>query len=109
MTIRKYKEQKPHQRQSGPIQVSGISAIPFEATPEEVFRLTVEVEQIDERETTSRSPYYFLQCLDEEEMAFSVVVWSSQWARLQGRVKDGAKLEIDVRVPREGYSAFNLA
>ncbi len=113
MTIRKYQEttskQKHPEKTHRPTQVSGITAIPFEATPQEVFRLAVEVEQIDERETKTGNPYYFVQCRDEEGMTFSVVVWDSQWSRLQGRVQEGAKLELGVRVPKEGYTAFNLA
>ncbi len=111
MTIRKCPNNNTTQQQksSGPTQVSGITEIPFEASSKDVFRLTVEIEQIDERRTKTDQPYYFLQCRDEEGMEFSVVVWSSQFARHQGHMKEGAKLEIDIRLPGEGYTAFSLA
>jgi DNA polymerase III alpha subunit len=112
MTIHKHQQKTTQQRKndtSGPIYASGISSIPFEATPQDIFRLTVDVEQVFERETKTGSPYFFLSCRDEEGMTFSVVVWDSQWARIQGRMKEGANVEINIRVPNEGYSAFNLA
>jgi DNA polymerase III alpha subunit len=109
MNIRKYQANNKTQKTTGSTQVSGISAIPFEATPQELFRLTVEVEQIDERETKTGNPYYFVQCRDEEGMQFSVVVWASQYARIQSKAQRGATLAIDIRVPKEGYSAFTLA
>jgi DNA polymerase III alpha subunit len=89
--------------------VGGISHIPFEATPNERFRLTVAVERVYERTTKAGEPCYFLSCRDEEAMVFSVVVWEWQWARFQGGVEEGTTLALDVRVPKEGFSAFTLA
>ena len=43
-----------------------------------------------------------------EGMAISIVVWASQWSRFQGQMKEGSKVTLDVRVPKEGYSAFSL-
>jgi len=100
--------QKKRQNAS-PTQVNGISGIPFETTPEERFRLTVDVERVCEQETKDGAPCYFLACRDAEGMTFSVVVWDSQWSRIQGQVEKGSKLAIDVRVPKEGYSAFTMA
>jgi DNA polymerase III alpha subunit len=95
--------------QNDPTEVNGISDIPFEATQEERFRLTVDVAQVIERETKTGSPCYFVNCRDSEGMSFAIVVWDSQWARLQGQVKEGAALALNVRVPKEGFSAFMLA
>ena len=94
---------------SGCTEVSGISSIPFEATPAERFRLTVDVERVYERETKTGDPCFFLLCRDAEGLAFSVVVWESQWSRFQGRLKEGDKVTLDVRVPRGDFSAFTLA
>ena len=94
---------------SGRIEVNGISGIPFEATPAERFRLAVDVERVCERETKTGEPCYFLSCRDAEGLTFSVVVWESQWSRFQGRLKEGGKATLDVRVPKEGFSAFTLA
>jgi DNA polymerase III alpha subunit len=106
----KEKRQQQHQEaRSGPTQVNGISDIPFEATPAHRFRLTIDVERVYERETKAGDPCYFLSCRDAEGMTFSVVVWDSQWSRFQGRLKEGSKVTLDVRVPKEGFSAFTLA
>jgi DNA polymerase III alpha subunit len=94
---------------SGCTEVSGVCGIPCEATPAERFRLIVDVERVCERETKAGDPCYFLSCRDAEGMTFSVVVWESQWSRYQGRLKEGSKATLDVRVPKEGFSAFTLA
>lgn len=105
-----FPQQNQHQMaQAGPTQVNDISAIPFDATPAERFRLSVDVERVHERETKAGDPCYFLSCRDAEGMTFSVVVWHSQWSRFQGRLKEGSKVTLDVRVPKEGFSAFTLA
>jgi DNA polymerase III alpha subunit len=103
---------KPGERQavrSGRTEVNGISGIPFEATPAERFRLSVDVQRVCERETKTGEPCYFLSCRDAEGLTFSVVVWESQWSRFQGRLKEGSKATLDVRVPKEGFTAFTLA
>lgn len=107
------REEKKRQKQSqmkpsGPTEVNGIFGIPTDATPEERFRLTVDIERIHERETKSGDPCYFLNCRDSERMAISIVVWESQWSRFQEQMKEGSKVTLDVRVPKEGYSAFGL-
>ena len=105
-----FRAQKKHQKtRSGPTEVSGISGIPFEASPEDRFRLTVDVERVYERTTKAGEPCYFLHCRDAERIKFSVVCWDWQWARFQGRVEEGTKLALDVRVPKGGFSAFSLA
>ncbi len=103
---RQRQRQKPH---AGPTEVSGISEIPFEATPDDRFRLTVEVERVYERTTKAGDPCYFLSCRGADGMMFSVVCWDWQWARFQGQVEEGVNLALDVRAPRDGFSAFTLA
>lgn len=94
---------------AGPTEVSGISDIPFEAKHENRFRLTVDVEKVVERTTKAGEPCYFLHCRDADGISFSVVCWEWQWARLQGRVEEGTNHTFDVKVPRNGFSAFTLA
>ena len=98
--------QKTH---AGATQVNAISGIPFEATPDERFRLTVEVERVCERETKAGDPCYFLSCRDTEGMTFSLVVFDSQWSNFQESVVVGSMQTLDVRVPKEGFSSFTLA
>jgi DNA polymerase III alpha subunit len=107
--IRKKPGKQDQNAQAGPIQVNGISGIPFEATSQDIFRLLVDVEEVIERETKTGNPYYFLQCRDEEGMMLSVIVWDWQWANLEGQMEEGTKLELDVKAPKQGFSAFTLA
>jgi DNA polymerase III alpha subunit len=102
------RQKQPQKKRPGPTEVSGVCGIPTDATPEERFRLTVDLERVCERETKAGDPCYFLNCRDVEGMAISVVVWESQWSRFQGRLKEGITVTLDVRVPKEGYSAFGL-
>lgn len=97
------------QFQGQPTQVTDISSIPFKATSQDRFRLTVDVEQFFVRTTKTGEPCYFLHCRDAEGYKFSIVCWEWQWARLQGRVEEGAKLEVVVCVPKNGFSAFTIA
>jgi hypothetical protein len=104
-----YEQFQGQWQNTGQVEVKGISGIPFKATPQDRFCLNVDVEQVFERETKAGEPCYFLHCRDTEGIKFSIVCWEWQWARLQGRAEEGAKLEVVVRVPKEGYSAFTLA
>jgi len=103
------KQKQDQNAHAGPTQVNGISGIPFDAKPEDQYRLTVDVEQVIERETKTGNPYFFLQCRDEEGMMFSVIVWDWQWARLEGQMEEETKLELNIRAPKQGFSAFTLA
>ena len=49
--FRKEPNKQVENTHAGPTQVSGISGIPFEATSLDIFCLTVEVDQVIERET----------------------------------------------------------
>lgn len=100
---------RPHAVRTGTTQVESIAAIPCEATQAERFRLTVGVERICERPTKTGDPCYFLNCRDAQGMTFSVVCWDWQWTQFGGRVAEGATLPLDVRVPKDGFSAFTLA
>ena len=107
---RKMKTQPQHQKAyAGPTEVNGISGIPDEATQSERFRLVVDVDRVCERETKAGEPCYFLSCRDAEDEHFCIVVWESQWSRFQDRLKEGSQLSLDMRVPKEGFSAFTLA
>jgi hypothetical protein len=103
------KQTQRRQARSGPTPVDGVCGIPCEATPEERFRLTAAVERVYERTTKDGNPCYFLHCRDTAGIQFCVVCWDWQWARLQGRAEEGKSLSLDLRVPREGFSAFSLA
>ena len=70
--------------------------------------MTLDIERVHERETKAGDPCYFVNCRDSEGMAMSIVVWESQWSRIQEQMKVGSKVTLDVRVPRDGYSAFSL-
>jgi single-stranded DNA-binding protein len=67
------------------------------------------VVRVYERTTKAGEPCYFLKCQDAQASTFSVVVWDWQWERLQEQITEGSRITVDVRVPREGYSAFTLA
>ena len=103
---KKAKSQTSHQKT--PTHISSISDIPIQATPHEVYRITVEVERIHERETKTGETCYFLNCRDQQGMSFSVVVWESQWSRFNGDFEEGSEQTIDVRSPKDGYSAYTL-
>jgi hypothetical protein len=89
--------------------VQRLRDIPMEATPQDVFRLPVEVVRADEREARNGKPCYFLLLRDAEGLQFSVVCWDWQWERLQGRAYPGAKAALDVKVPADGFNSFTLA
>ena len=40
---------------------------------------------------------------------FSVIVWDWQWSRLQKRMEEEPRLELNLHPPRQNYSAFTLA
>ena len=90
-------------------QIKGINDIPYDATPIDRFRINVDVERVFERTTSAGDPCYFLSCKDTEGTFFSVVCWEWQYSRFQGRVLEGKNLEIDVKVPKEGYEAYTMA
>jgi DNA polymerase III alpha subunit len=96
-----------HEKESGSMAVKCIEDIPKDATPQDAFLLTVEVVRITERETNGGDPYWFVKCEDKEGLRFDVVVWQSGMTRLN--LREGATVELDVRVPREPYRAFTLA
>jgi hypothetical protein len=87
--------------------VRALSEISPHATPDELFRIEVEVLRIVERETQTAQPCYFLTVKDEEEAKFSIVVWESQMD--QGVVAEGKIVTLDVRVPKQPYTSFTLA
>lgn len=89
--------------------VRALSEISPHATPDEVFRIEVEVVRIVERETQTAQPCYFLACKDEDEARFSIVVWESQMAEIKGSVNEGSIVTLEVRVPKPPFSAFTLA
>jgi hypothetical protein len=91
-----------------PTSVQSLRDIPPEATPRSVFRLPVEVLKVDERETSTGKPCYFLNVRDADGLHFSVVCWDWQWERLRGRAYPGVKAALDVRVPADGYNSFTL-
>jgi hypothetical protein len=109
--FRELKRQQPPFRE--PLSVSTsvrcLSDIPPEATPQQVFRLPVEVMRVDEREARNGNLCYFLQVRDDEGLRFSIVCWSSQWIRLRGRITVGQRATLAVKVPAGDYSAFTLA
>jgi DNA polymerase III alpha subunit len=105
----KKKPQNRKTRRSPPIPVNSTSDIPFEATPAQCYRLTVTIQRICERTTKAGDPCYFLQCRDADELMFSVICWDWQWERLQGETEAGKSVTLDVRVPRDEYTAFTLA
>jgi hypothetical protein len=79
---------KQHQQEHADVtEVNGISEIPFDATPGE---------------------RYFLTCRDAEGMTLSVVCWDWQWSRFEGQELEGKQLTLDVRVPKEGFTAFTM-
>lgn len=88
--------------------VRSLSEISPHATPDEVFRIEVEVVRIVEQETRSGQPCYFLACKDEKEARFSVVVWEAQMDEIKTLVAEGKIVTLKVRVPKEGYSAFTI-
>lgn len=94
---------------SGPIPVDGISGIPIDAIPKDIFSLTVEVVEIIEKTTKTDDPYYFVHCRDSEGIKFCVVCWSHQWVRFRGAITEGASIALAVSVPKSGYSAYSLA
>ena len=105
--VKKQRQHKPPR--TGPTPVDGICHIPCDASSKERFQLTAVVERVCKRETKDAAPCYFLSCRDAETMTFSVVVWDSQWSRFQDKATEGANLTLDLRVPKEGCSAFTLA
>ena len=89
--------------------VSGIYEIPDKATGDQAFRISVDVLRVTEQCTRSGDPCYFLSLQDGDGERFSVVVWASQWAILEGKVVEGKMATLDVRVPVGDYPAFTLA
>jgi len=89
--------------------VRALSEISPHATPDDVFRIEVEVVRIVERETKTAEPCYFVACKDEEEARFSVVVWESQMDEIKTVVAEGKMVTLEVRVPKPPFSAFTLA
>lgn len=109
-----YEKQSVDQAQAtnnrrGPTPVDGIADIPMEATPRQTFRLVVEVTKVYERSTKTGDPCFFLSCRDSKGKSFSVVVWNTQMESLQDELEERAKMTLDVRVPKDGFTAFTLA
>jgi DNA polymerase III alpha subunit len=90
-------------------QVAGILDIPPEATPEQRFRLVATITKIIKQCTKAGDDCYFLHCHDDDKTRFDLVLWRWQYEQLQGEVVEGVSLQVDVRVPKDGYSAFTLA
>ena len=86
--------------------ISCIEEIPHDATNQDAFLLNVEVIRITERETAAGDPFWFVKCEDEEQLRFDLVVWESQMQRLG--LEKGMKVAIDVRIPKQPYSAYTL-
>lgn len=89
--------------------VQGLSDIPTDATPRQAFRLKVEVCKVTEQVTRNGDPCFFLDVRDADGLRFPIIVWDWQMARFQGAVAEGQTITLDVRVPKDGYQAFNLA
>lgn len=89
--------------------VAGLADIPDEASSDQSFRLTVHVLQIVERITKNDNPFYFLNVRDAAGVSFSIVCWEWQMDKLRTKVTEGETVELNVRVPGDGYQAFTLA
>lgn len=99
----------PTAPRSKPTSVQSLDNIPPEATPADVYRLPVEVVRIDERETKTGDPCYFLHVKDSDGLRFSVVCWEAQWPKVRERVTVGQQATLDVKVPAGDHSSFTLA
>lgn len=99
----------PDESKRGPTSVQSLSDIPPEAAPEDVFRLPVDVVRVDERETRTGDPCYFLNVRDANGVRFSVVCWDWQWAVVRPGVVQGEPATLDVLVPGDGFRSFRLA
>jgi hypothetical protein len=88
--------------------VRALSEISPHATPDEVFRIEVEVLRIVERETKTAEPCYFLACKDEDEGRFSVVIWESQMGELKGILDESKIVTLDVRVPKQPFTSLTI-
>jgi DNA polymerase III alpha subunit len=92
--------------QSASMLIGSIEEIPHDASSQDAFRLKVEVVRITERETSAGDPFWFVKFEDEEQVRFDVVVWESQMRRLC--LVEGMKVTLDLRLPKEPYSAYRL-
>lgn len=68
-----YEQFRGQQQNSGPVEVKGISGIPFKAALEDRLRMTVDVEQFFERTTKPGELCYFLHCRDAKGIKFSII------------------------------------
>jgi transcription termination factor Rho len=91
---------------SNSIPIRCIEEIPPDATSQDSFQVSVEVIRITERETAAGDPFWFVKCEDEQLIRFDVVVWESQMRRLG--LEEGMNVAIDVRIPKEPYTAYTL-
>jgi hypothetical protein len=87
--------------QANSTQVDGIAGIYLDGTQAERFRLSVDVELVVERETKAGKACFFLDCRDAESMTGRLSVREWQWSRVRGRLKEGNKLTLDLRLPRD--------
>ena len=56
-----------------------------------------------------KQPCYFISVRDGDGVRFSIVAWASQWPKLEGKVIEGGRATLDVRVPVDGHTSFTLA